>query len=409
MKKLDVHLQTTDKEFSIIGTLAEKNHRLYFEYSADFLANPLWLSPFKLPPKPGLHEHRDLDFGPIFGLFEDSLPDGWGLLLMDRAFQKQGLNPARISILDRLAYLGTRTMGALTYHPAKDLLQESQEILDLQILANEVKKVWNGNVEEILPQLLKYGGSPGGARPKILAGIKNNEIITADALPEDFEPWIIKFSSPQESPDSGKIEYIYATMAQNAGLHMTETRLFKSSQDEHYFGIKRFDRKKNQRFHCHTFGNLIHSNFRIPNCDYSDLLKITKILTKNHQNVLSTYRQALFNICSHNRDDHVKNFSFIFEPDTAWSSTPVYDLTFCDGPGGEHSMTICGKGTDISKKDCLKLAENTGISPSIANDIIDEVSTAVSNWSKLAANFDINKKENIYIQKHIDSNLKRLC
>jgi serine/threonine-protein kinase HipA len=77
----------------------------------------LWLSPFKLPPQLGLIEHRDRDFGPLFGLFDDSLPDGWGLLLMDRYFARQGTALTEISVLDRWAYLGARTMGALTYHP----------------------------------------------------------------------------------------------------------------------------------------------------------------------------------------------------------------------------------------------------------------------------------------------------
>src|SRR4051794_34524119 len=123
MKRLEVRLRREPGRERVVGQLAETGPRpaLVFEYDPVFLRDPLWLSPFKLPPQSGLIEHRDLAFGPIFGLFDDSLPDGWGLLLMDRFFQQQGLALAEVSVLDRLAYLGTRTMGALTYHPPATL------------------------------------------------------------------------------------------------------------------------------------------------------------------------------------------------------------------------------------------------------------------------------------------------
>lgn len=87
MKKLEVYFSSDTQQSRLVGTLAEADRKLYFEYDSEFLKAPLWLSPFKLPPEPGLHEHRDHSFGPLFGLFDDSLPDGWGLLLMDRALR----------------------------------------------------------------------------------------------------------------------------------------------------------------------------------------------------------------------------------------------------------------------------------------------------------------------------------
>jgi serine/threonine-protein kinase HipA len=130
MKKLAVHLSLSDETSRLVGELAESERRIYFEYDTAFLEEKLWLSPFKLPPEPGLHEHRDLSFGPIFGLFDDSLPDGWGLLLMDRHFRKQGIAPETVSPLDRLAYLGTRTMGALTYHsPPTQIGEHDAQVL----------------------------------------------------------------------------------------------------------------------------------------------------------------------------------------------------------------------------------------------------------------------------------------
>jgi serine/threonine-protein kinase HipA len=408
MKKLDVHLQFNENDSRLVGTLAEADRRLYFEYSAEFIAEPLWLSPFKLPPKPGLHEHRDLDFGPIFGVFDDSLPDGWGLLLMDRAYRKQGINPATVSVLDRLAYLGNRTMGAITYRPSTSPIEDQQDIVDLKLLANEAKSIWEGSVKDVLPQLLRHGGSPGGARPKILAGIKGNDIITSDILPKDFEHWIIKFLSPQEPTEAGKVEYVYSLMAKKAGIKMPPTRLFESSEGLSYFGIKRFDRHFGQRTHTHTFGNLIHSNYRIPNCDYLDLLKVGRLLTKNQQDVESLFRQAVFNVCSHNRDDHVKNFSFSYCHDSKWSLTPAYDLTFNEGPGGEHSMSICGEGQAPCRQDLINLASQSEISQKTATAILEEVIQAASQWSQLAAEYDIFSKYHQEINKMISTNIKRL-
>jgi serine/threonine-protein kinase HipA len=141
MKKLAVHLSTQPDQHRLVGELAESGHKIYFEYDPEFLNDPLWLSPFKLPPEPGLHEHRDLTFGPLFGLFDDSLPDGWGLLLMDRYFRKQGLPPETLSPLDRLAYMGSRTMGALTYHPPAQTEAERDAVLDLHELAGNAYRV----------------------------------------------------------------------------------------------------------------------------------------------------------------------------------------------------------------------------------------------------------------------------
>jgi len=249
MKKLNVYFTATPEENRRIGALAEANRKIYFEYDPEFLKDPLWLSPFKLPPEPGLHEHRDLFFGPLFGLFDDSLPDGWGLLLMNRHFRQQGILPEAVSPLDRLAYMGTRTMGALTYHPAEPD-DGRDDALDLHNLAQEAYRVLEGTATEVLPQLMRAGGSPGGARPKVLIGLKDNRIISGvDNLPVGYTGWIVKFPSRQDAVDDGCVEYAYSIMARAAGLQMPATRLFTTSPGDSFFGVERFDRHHNQRFH----------------------------------------------------------------------------------------------------------------------------------------------------------------
>ncbi len=167
MKKLDVRFTRSPGDSLPAGTLAEDRGLVYFEYTAEFLATGLNLSPFRLPFEPGLFEHRNREFGPLPGLFDDSLPDGWGLLLMDRHFRSLGLNLAEISPLDRLAWLGTRTMGALTYHPPANRMESDAGTFDLHNLARQSQQILSGSAVDVLPELLRAGGSPGGARPKV--------------------------------------------------------------------------------------------------------------------------------------------------------------------------------------------------------------------------------------------------
>ena len=409
MKKLEVFLISSAEEKRLVGELAEAERRIYFEYDAAFLQDPLWLSPFKLPPEPGLHEHRDLAFGPLFGLFDDSLPDGWGLLLMDRYFRRQGVALEAISPLDRLAYLGSRTMGALTYHPPAQLEDLDGQLLDLHDMAREAYQVLMGKSEQILPQLLRAGGSPGGARPKVLVGLYGNEMISGEVeLPEGYTGWMVKFHSREDAIDDGRVEYAYSQMARAAGLAVPVTRLFTTAKGDAFFGVERFDREQNQRRHVHTFGNLIHANFRIPGCDYELLLRVTRILTKNQVDIAAAFRLMVFDILAHNRDDHVKNFAFMLDPHGFWRLTPAYDLTFTHGPGGEHTMTVAGEGREPGREHIMHIAKGAGIDLREATGILDEVASAVASWSRFARDAEIRAKTTREIERAIQSCLKRI-
>ena len=403
MKKLDIRFTRSPGDSMPVGTLAEDRGRVYFEYAADFLATGLNLSPFRLPFEPGLFEHRDREFGPLPGVFDDSLPDGWGLLLMDRHFRSLGRNLAEISPLDRLAWLSARTMGALTYNPPASRDDSDASVFDLTRLARQSQEILAGAAVDVLPQLLKAGGSPGGARPKVLVGFNpdTGDVISGENdLPEGFEHWIVKFFAKDADPDAGAMEYAYSLMARAAGIDMPPPRLFETSEGDRFFGIKRFDRDGNRRYHVHTFGNLIHSNFRIPSADYADLLKATSLLTRNHQDVLRAFRRMAFNVLAHNRDDHVKNFAFLLDDTTGstgspqggdWTLTPAYDLLFTPGPGGEHTMTVAGEGRNPGRSHMLKLAEQADVSKREADAIITEVQAAVARWPEHAAEARVSK------------------
>ena len=399
MKQLTVKLQHTPDDMLCVGTLAEQGRRIYFEYDTAFLQTGLELSPFKLASQPGLIEHNDRAFGPLPGVFDDSLPDGWGLLLMDRHFRRQGIDPAALSPLDRLAYLGTRTMGALTYHPPSDTQADNDnQLINLYDLGRNAEEVLEGETAEVLPQLMKAGGSPGGARPKVLVGIQGDHVLCGeDDLPEGYQHWMVKFSSKADARDAGPVEYAYSLMAHAAGIDMPPTQLFEVRQGRgvrRYFGVKRFDRADgNHRIHVHTFANLMHVNFRIPSTDYADLFKVTRALTRNHADMLRLFRLMAFNVAAHNRDDHAKNFAFMLDHETGeWSLAPAYDLTYSAGPGGEHTTTVLGEGRQPTKEHCLKLADQFGLKPREINPIIEQVNIAVTRWPSFADQAGCSKK-----------------
>lgn len=402
MNRLNVFLNWGNGQEILIGELAEKDHLIYFQYDPDFIEKSLWLSPYKLPLKIDLFEHKDKAFGPIFGLFDDSLPDGWGLMLMDRYLRGRGYSIEKLSILDRLSFLGSRTMGALCYRPVIEEKTESKDDFDLNSLYNQSRKIIRGQSQTVLRELIQAGGSPGGARPKVLVGVKGNEFISGEGdLPADFEHWIIKFDGINDFPDSGSVEYAYSLMARDCGIEMPETRLFSSGDETFFFGIKRFDRMGNERLHSHSLGNLIHSNFRIPSCDYEMLLRVTLDLTKNQQDLLRAFRQMVFNIYSHNRDDHVKNFTFLMNREGEWSLSPAYDLTYSDGPGGEHSMTVDGEGQSPSITNIYSLGARFGLDKNLISEIINTISSVTSNWSVYAQKAGVTESTKNEIEKKL--------
>jgi serine/threonine-protein kinase HipA len=369
-----------------VGDLAEERSKFFFEYDEAFLAHGYPLSPFKLPVAPGLQT-----FARLPGLFDDALPDGWGRLLMDRFLRQQGQDPAGFTELDRLAWLGDGAMGALSFHPPSRALLENPAGFGLGRLAREAQAVLEGDAAEVLPELMRAGGSPGGARPKVLLGVRGKELQAGTFdYPEGYEAWLVKFFARTEPSDTGAVEAAYAAMAQAAGLSFPPFRLFTVKEGS-FFGVRRFDREGRRRIHMHTLGNLIGADFRIPSCDYQDVLRVVRLLTGNQEDVKRAYRLMLFNVMGHNRDDHVKNFSFLFKPEGGWSLAPGYDLTFTAGPGGEHTTSVSGEGRAPGLSHVGRVADVAGICAADAAQILGEVREAVGSWMSFARTYGVRR------------------
>ena len=314
-----------------VGVMALYQNRLAaFEYDNDWLAEGFSISPFSLPLEKRVFMPKIDPFEGLFGVFADSLPDGWGRLLVDRLMKKNGINPYELGSLDRLAIVGSSGMGALTYRPIIPI-EKKMDTKSLDEIALECEQVLTSQTYDNLDYLFTKGGSSGGARPKILTTVAN-------------EDWIIKFPSSQDSKDIGKQEYDYALCAKKCGIEVENIKLFPSDYTKGYFGTRRFDRVASDRIHMVSAAGLLETSHRIPNLDYDILMKLTLQLTKKKP------------FLNNAKEQH-------------WVLAPAYDLTYSNSLGGEHATTVNGNGQNPGLDDMLEVAKKIGLSTTKARKI----------------------------------------
>ena len=387
-----------------VGKLARRDQKIYFEYDASFVNSGVDISPIKCPLKSGVQSFDPFLFEGLPGVFNDSLPDGWGRLLLDRKMRALGVMPQQLSPLDRLAYVGHAGMGALVYEPdytddaLHDYAQTTSGRIDMDTLAAQAEQVLAGEASDVLQELLILNGSSAGARPKAIIGLDDTRqrvIYGVHQLPVNdqsgYQPWLVKFPNIRDGADAGAIEYVYALMAVEAGLIMPDVHLFPAQKGAGYFAVKRFDRNDNERLHMHTACGLLHSDFRVPALDYEDLIALTMLLTKDIREVEKMYRLAVFNVLSHNRDDHAKNFSFLMNEFGEWKLSPAYDLTFSSGPRGEQSTMVMGEGRNPSVADLIKLGMEAKLPRQSINHIIEQTRAALAQWEGLAGIYGVSQ------------------
>jgi serine/threonine-protein kinase HipA len=234
-----------------------------------------------------------------------------------------------------------------------------------------------------------------GARPKVVAGASPDftHLVTgASSIPQGYSHWLIKFSADADRPDAGAIEIAYAAMARAAGIDFPRTHLFTTRDGRGHFGVERFDRDlllPSRRIHTHTFAGLLHHDHRIPGQDYHDLLKLTRVLTRNHQDVVEAFRRMVFNILAHNRDDHTKNFAFLMSRAGEWRLAPAYDVTFSHGPGGEHTLLVAGEGREPTRASIEVVATRASLERREVRETIERVRDAVATWDAVAKEFGV--------------------
>ncbi|MBA5689139.1 type II toxin-antitoxin system HipA family toxin [Duganella sp. LX47W] len=388
MKKVDVFYEGWGERWHL-ATLADDGRRLLFEYSAEGLAQGLELSPRHLKLRTAAYCDFPAHQLGLPGLIADALPDGWGLLLMDRLFRQNGIDPSRVSVLDRLSFIGQRAMGALSFQPATaaDLPSDDVQLLNL---AQQAQVLLNGKDSVILMQLALMGGSPHGARPKVLV---HYHAATGQMSTQSFdgsEPWLVKFQAQNEHKEVCAIEYLYAQLARECGLAIPATRHFDLSPQLGAFGIARFDIAGAMRVPTHTLAGLLHADFRLAgSVDYTTFLRATRFLTRDERAVQQAYQRTVFNVLFNNRDDHPKNFSYLLGQDRRWGLSPAYDLTFCAGPAGYHQMDVCGEALRIGRDHLLQLAAQCALDPRWAGQVIELQLSVAATFAAQASQYAI--------------------
>ncbi len=346
----------------LVGRLAlTKDGLCAFEYSAEYLHNEVSISPFELPLRNGVTIAKPRPFDGGFGVFDDCLPDGWGLLVLDRYLQKQGINPHSLTLLDRLALVGSTGRGALEFRPDYSVACE-QEYADFEQLALEAERILSSDEYEGsgIDEFQYRGGSPGGARPKIFTKYDGKE-------------WLVKFRAQGDSKDIGQKEYRYSLLAKQCGVEMPETRLF----EDRYFGVERFDRTSDGKLHVVSVAGLIGADYRLPSIDYLHIFQICASLTHSIAEMWKIYRLMVFNYLIENKDDHAKNFAFICR-DVEWHFAPAYDLLPSSGINGYRTTSINDSIMPV-KEDLFAVAEKAGLNKKEAMEIFEEIRLIVKN------------------------------
>lgn len=398
-----------------IGTLILHEDTIYFQYEKKFSSMGIEISPLKLNTSDikalyTNHDSKSLYQG-MPGVFFDSLPDKHGMAFIDRYYEGEGLKSSQISLLEKLAFIGNRGMGAIEYRP--QLLDDNKDIDRVLAVKDVYEKMKNmlggdGDISSI-DELMSIMGSVsplGGGKPKMLImynqdtqTIKFNNLI----LEEGFKRCIIKFDEvyyEDESMGFTKQEYLYMTMASECGINTAKTHLIAEDGRDHLI-VERFDRDdKDNKTHISTASGLMHKDISIAKViSYDELFEFTMRICNDHKQIIELFRRMVFNAVCINFDDHAKNFSFIMDRKGAWKLSPAYDITYSKGLAVEHATTISGVSIDFKREDFMKIARTFSINQNIAKGIIDVIISKLSTYAQRAK---ISGLEDADIQDHIE-------
>jgi len=370
-----------------VARLAMAGRLAQLEWSAPAIAAARRISPIHYPPEPGLHAARGADFEGLHGFLADSLPDSWGQLVMRRRLAGLGVRMEDLGPLDRLALVGARGRGALTFQPATTPPDDAGG-LDLDALAAASMAVLVGEDSGLAGVLADLGGASGGARPKLHVGFDSSGAVSVSdgEAAAGHEAWIVKFRAPADPIDIGPIEAAYADMARAAGLEMSPHRLIPARRGAPWFAARRFDRPRpGLRLHMVSLAGAVEAPANAPTIGYDMFLRATLAITRRADDIAAAFRRMVFNVLARNRDDHTRQHAYLMDPVGDWRLAPAYDLTPSAGPGGEHYLDIEGEGRNPTRAHVVALGRRHGLSEPAIEAVIEQVRAAVARWPVLAA------------------------
>ena len=313
-----------------------------FEYDPAFRRSGIEIAPLAMPLSRSIYtaDEFELPRRALFGLpgvFADSLPDSFGNRLVRKWMESHGIDISMITPLDRLAYVGSRGMGALVYEPDIRPEHPVPTVLDMRKLVEEARLALNADLSKMegpdtLREIIRVGTSAGGAQAKAVVGWnrETDSFLAGDCdLPPGYEHWLVKFT-PQGLPSAGAEEYAVYLKARAAGVEMSECRLYELDGVKHFM-TRRFDRDGNRRHLVQTLCALQHLPPGGPRTLYSyDILfETADALGLGYEALEEIFRRMAFNVYNGEMDDHTKNFSFLMREGGRWELAPAYDLTGC--------------------------------------------------------------------------------
>lgn len=404
LKSLLVYLNVAGRR-ELAGRLVLSGDQVAWQYSVELQNLGFKLSPFAHPLS------SDTYLGPkvvgttamrgLPGFIADALPDYWGNRLLEHSLYQAGFT--NINALDRLAWQGSRSIGALEFEPEIEE-QASATSWGYRQLLLEARAVTRGSLGDVSQALARAGGGLGGAYPKYAAAISGDDqiIVGTEFIPEGYRPALLKV--PVDSDVQNRIEHVYALMAKNAGINVPATQLIEAAGGA-WFVIDRFDRYGENyllKRHQSTLAGLLNREFDRELTSAEDALLACKELTLKQSNAIELLRRVVFNYLGHNCDDHAKNVSFHMNEAGEWVLAPWYDGAWCASDTG-HAMTLGGSGIPGRKERFYALARKIGFKDIDA--VINDVVTSLKGWRSHAEEQGVPGSNIELIQRHIDANL----
>lgn len=399
-----------------------------FEYEPAFAQSGIQISPIMMPLSRRLFRFPELayqTFHGLPGLLADSLPDRFGNALINAWLARQGRSPESFNAIERLCYTGARGIGALEFSPVsgpKARISTHIQIDQLVELASIVLSHRNelnlsfGDTdgEDAMRELLQVGTSAGGARAKAVIAWNSttNEVRSGQVTAgQGFDYWLLKFDGVAGNKDKeledpqgyGVIEYAYSQMAMDAGITMSDCRLFEEDGRRHFMS-RRFDRLAGgEKLHMQSLGAMAHYDYNMAGAyAYEQALLVMRQLGLPMEMIEQQFRRMVFNIIARNQDDHVKNIAFLMDKSGTWSLSPAFDITYSFNPAGvwtaDHQMTMNGKRDDFTLDDFKTCAKTASMKRGRANKIVDEVRDTVWRWKTYADDAGVTRLQRDQIQ-----------
>jgi serine/threonine-protein kinase HipA len=383
-----------------------------FEFDPNFLRNNWEISPLKMPLSEAANKvfsfpelKSSNTFKGLPGLLADVLPDKYGTTLINTWLARNGRPTNSYNPVELLCFIGNRGMGALEFQPSQIQESKTASKLELDSLVNMAQEIVQGRKEfqtnltikeeKALLDVLKIGTSAGGARAKAIIAFNETtgEVRSGQTdAPKGFAHWLLKFDGVTDtqfgaSYGYGRVEMAYHLMAKELGIQMMECRLLEENGRAHFM-TKRFDRLNNkEKLHVQSFCALNHFDFNdIGFYSYEQLFESMRRLRLPYEDAEQLYKRMVFNVVMRNCDDHTKNFSFVMNLSGNWRLAPAFDMCHAYRPGSDwvsqHSLSINGKRTGITRDDLLSVAKKMNVKK--AKAIIEQTTDIAGQWTKFA-------------------------